>query len=132
MLSLNAYEMGLLAGLIMKDPELMLGGLKGVFEQLVTIKRQIERECGVTTEFLPNGQLKMIDADGNVIIREPFPYEMEIDRWDVEAWAARSRKGEVCGIFGCPNKPTVKCKHCFNMYCEEHKFVLDTPGHPKD
>lgn len=54
---------------------------------------------------------------------------MLIDIWDVELWAAKSRKGEVCGIFGCPNKPTIKCEHCFNMYCEEHKFVLDTPAH---
>ncbi|TET10082.1 hypothetical protein E3J84_04470 [Candidatus Aerophobetes bacterium] len=57
---------------------------------------------------------------------------IEIDRWDVEVWAAKSRKGEVCGILGCQNKPVVKCKHCFNMYCEEHKGVLNTPAHPKE
>jgi len=56
--------------------------------------------------------------------------EIKIDRWDVEIWAARSRKGEVCGILGCPNKPLVKkCPHCGNHYCQEHAFVIDTPGH---
>jgi len=55
---------------------------------------------------------------------------MEIDRWDLEVLAAKSRKGEVCGILGCQNKPTVKCKHCFNMYCEEHRLVLNTSAHP--
>jgi len=54
---------------------------------------------------------------------------MEIDRWDIEAWAAKSRKGEVCGIFGCLDRPVVKCAHCGNYYCEEHSFVLKTPGH---
>ncbi|MBA7546933.1 hypothetical protein ES705_39334 [subsurface metagenome] len=54
---------------------------------------------------------------------------IEIDRWDVEAWAARSRKGEVCGILGCQNKPVKKCFHCGNHYCQEHAFVLDTLGH---
>jgi len=57
---------------------------------------------------------------------------VEFDRWDIEAWAARSRKGEVCGIFGCPNKPTTKCKHCFNMYCDEHKAVIQLPTHQGD
>jgi len=51
------------------------------------------------------------------------------DLWDAELWAARSRKGEVCGIYGCSSKPIVKCEHCLNMYCHEHKFVLDMPGH---
>lgn len=54
---------------------------------------------------------------------------MKIDRWDVEVWAAKSRNGEVCGVFGCQNKPEVKCDHCSNMYCEEHACVLNTPGH---
>lgn len=57
---------------------------------------------------------------------------IDIDKWDVEMWAAKSRKGEVCGIFGCPNKPTTKCEHCGNMYCEEHKWVIKTPAHPRE
>ena len=52
-------------------------------------------------------------------------------KFDVEIWAAKSRKGEVCGILGCGETPVVKCDHCGNHYCEEHKFVLETPGHPE-
>lgn len=54
---------------------------------------------------------------------------IEIDRWDVELWSARSRCREVCGILGCPNRPVLRCAHCENWYCFEHKAVLSTPGH---
>lgn len=49
----------------------------------------------------------------------------------VDEWAEKSRRGEVCGILGCKNKPVNKCPHCGNHYCQEHAFVLDTPGHQK-
>lgn len=55
--------------------------------------------------------------------------EIEIDRWDVEDWAAHSRKGAVCGIFGCRGKPVERCSHCGNHYCEEHRWVIYGPGH---
>ena len=54
---------------------------------------------------------------------------MSIDLATIELWAARSRKCEVCGIYLCQQQPTVRCSHCENWYCEEHKFVIDTPGH---
>lgn len=44
-------------------------------------------------------------------------------------WAARSRKGEVCGILGCFIKPIRKCPHCGNYYCEEHSVVIDSVAH---
>ena len=47
----------------------------------------------------------------------------DVDRWDIELWAANSRKGEVCGIIGCHNKPVTKCERCLNWYCEEHKDI---------
>lgn len=47
-----------------------------------------------------------------------------------EEWAERSRRKEVCGILGCIQKPTVKCNHCQNYYCEGHKIVIGTPAHP--
>ena len=50
---------------------------------------------------------------------------------DVEIWAAKSRMGEVCGILGCDKQPYSKCEHCGNHYCEEHKWVIGLPGHPK-
>ena len=56
---------------------------------------------------------------------------MEIDRWDVEEWAARSRMGKVCGIYGCPNMPMpeARCPHCGNNYCFEHRWVINSPAH---
>ena len=54
---------------------------------------------------------------------------MELNRWDIELWAAKSRKGEVCGILGCPGGPFIKCGHCDNHYCRDHCFVIALPGH---
>lgn len=44
-------------------------------------------------------------------------------------WKIRSEKGDLCGILGCFDKPAVICHHCNNHYCEEHKWVRDTPAH---
>jgi hypothetical protein len=41
----------------------------------------------------------------------------------IEEWKKRSESGEVCGIFGCEDKPTVHCPRCGNWYCKEHSFV---------
>ena len=49
----------------------------------------------------------------------------------VDEWAEKSRRGEVCGILGCKNKPVIKCPHCGNHYCREHAFVIGGPGHPE-
>ena len=57
--------------------------------------------------------------------------DINMPQMTIDEWAAKSRSGEVCGIFGCRNNPIVRCSHCQNMYCEEHKFVLTTPGHPQ-
>lgn len=52
---------------------------------------------------------------------------IELDFWKMQLWAVQSRKGEVCGIFQCNNKPVVQCKHCGGWYCKEHKSVLSIP-----
>jgi hypothetical protein len=54
---------------------------------------------------------------------------IHLERGDIETWAARSRKGEVCGIFGCSGEPVIKCGHCNNHYCREHCFVIAQLGH---
>lgn len=51
--------------------------LKPVWEQLIAFKKQAEEEAGVKKEVLPGGMLKITDKDGNVIIREPYPFEVE-------------------------------------------------------
>ncbi len=41
-------------------------------------------------------------------------------------WAYKSSLGRCCGILGCNNPPPfIKCEHCGNHYCKEHKIVLD-------
>ena len=41
----------------------------------------------------------------------------------IDDWRERSEKGEVCGILGCQNKPTIQCPRCLNWYCGEHKVI---------
>ena len=49
----------------------------------------------------------------------------------LEEWKRKSKAGELCGILGCFSKPEVKCKHCSNYYCSEHKYVIGTPAHKR-
>jgi hypothetical protein len=56
-------------------------------------------------------KLKVDEYTGN----SEVPTESEINQW-----TRRSRKGGVCGIVNCFNKPTKRCKKCTNCYCSEH------------
>lgn len=49
----------------------------------------------------------------------------------VGLWAERSKRNEVCGILGCLENPTTQCPHCGLHYCDEHKSVIDGPGHQR-
>jgi len=49
--------------------------------------------------------------------------EKDIFGMQIGEWKKRSERGEVCGIFGCEDKPTVHCTRCGNWYCKEHSFV---------
>ena len=76
-LKLNSFECGVLQGVIMQLDDRKRPALSGVWEQLVEIKRQVEQEAGVKKEVIPGGMLRITDRDGNVIIRAPYPYEVE-------------------------------------------------------
>ena len=76
-LHLNGFELGFLTGLIMQADDRTRLALDGVWKQLMTIKKVIEEEAGVTKEVLPGGMIKSTDKDGTVIIREPLPHEIE-------------------------------------------------------
>jgi hypothetical protein len=39
-------------------------------------------------------------------------------------WMHNSKLGEVCGIFGCVEKPVAQCSSCQCWYCEKHKAHL--------
>lgn len=76
-LSVNPFESGVLMGVIMKAESHIRDSLSGVYKQLLDMKKEIEQAEGVTKQVLPGGMLKISDADGNVIIREPYPWEIE-------------------------------------------------------
>ena len=76
-LHLNCFELGVLTGLLIQADDRTRLALDGVLKQLMTIKKVIEEEAGVTKEVLPGGMIKSTDKDGTVIIREPLPHEIE-------------------------------------------------------
>jgi len=72
----TSFELGILTALIMQSDEKTQQALKPVWEQLIALKKRFEEEAGVKKEVLRGGRLKITDKDGNVIIREPYPWEV--------------------------------------------------------
>jgi len=73
----NALQCGALMAMVMTANPQAQQILDGVQKQLIAIKKQFEEDAGVTKEVLPGGIIKSTDKDGTVIIREPFPHEVE-------------------------------------------------------
>ena len=42
---------------------------------------------------------------------------------DPREWEKRSESGELCGMLGCNNPPTIQCPQCKTHYCDEHKVI---------
>jgi len=40
---------------------------------------------------------------------------------EIEQWGIQSKKGLLCGIFGCNEPVDIRCKICNGGYCKEHK-----------
>lgn len=76
-IKLTSFEMGILTGVIMQLDDKNQRALKPVWEQLIAFKKQAEEEARVKKEVLPGGMLRITDRDGNVIIRAPYPFEVE-------------------------------------------------------
>ena len=74
-LEADALTCGMLFGLIEKEG--IQADMKDIWDQLVAIKRAVEKEAGVVKEVLPGGMLKVTDRDGNTIIRPPYSFEVE-------------------------------------------------------
>ncbi len=72
----NAFEGGVLTGVIMQSDDRSQRALKPVLDQLIDIKKQSELDAGVKKEIIPGGMLKLTDKDGNVVTREPYPWEV--------------------------------------------------------
>lgn len=76
-ITVNAFESGVLMGMIEGAKEHLKPSLKGVQSQLIAIKKDIEKAEGVVKHLLPNGMLEITDNDGNQIIRSPYSWEVE-------------------------------------------------------
>ncbi len=77
-LKLNAFESGALLSMLHKPANIVQKlGLGEVIKQLIGHQKTMQRNAGVTKEFLPDGRLKMSDRYGNTVIREPFEWEKE-------------------------------------------------------
>jgi len=75
--TVNAFEAGVLMGMIEGAEERIKPSLSGVRKQLVALKKDIEKADGVVKTLLPTGMLEIIDEDGNRITRPPYSWEIE-------------------------------------------------------
>ena len=76
-IKMNAFEAGVLMGMIEGVEERIKPSLIGVRSQLIAMKQDIEKAEGVTKKLLPGGMLEIKDTDGNLIIRAPYSWEIE-------------------------------------------------------
>lgn len=75
--TVNAFEAGVLMGMIEGAEERVKPSLSRVRSQLIAMKRDLEKAEGVVKKLLPNGRLEITDEDGNRIIRPPYSWEVE-------------------------------------------------------
>ena len=76
-IQVNAFEAGLLMGMIEDAEARIKPSLSGVRGQLIALKRDIEKADGVTKKLLPNGMIEINDEDGNRITRFPYSWEVK-------------------------------------------------------
>lgn len=76
-ITVNAFEAGTLMGMIESAEDRIKPSLSGIRSQLILMKRDIEKDAGVTKTILPGGILEIKDEDGNRIIRPPYSWEIE-------------------------------------------------------
>lgn len=58
-----------------------------------------------------------------MVEKENDDYAKNAFGMQVAEWKQRSECGDVCGIFGCEDKPTIHCHHCGNWYCNDHSLI---------
>ena len=76
-ISVNAFEAGVLMGMMEKEGDRVRHPLSNVWKQLVELKKKVEEAEGVVKKILPNGMLELSDPYGNRIIRPPYSWEIE-------------------------------------------------------
>jgi len=75
-IEVNAFEAGVLMGMIEKEGGRVRSPLSNVWRQLVELKKKYEKDAGVVKRLLPNGSLEITDVYGNRIIRPPYSWEI--------------------------------------------------------
>lgn len=76
-IQVSVFEAGVLMGLIESAEERVKPSLSGIRNQLIAMKKDIEKAHGVVKKILPDGMLELTDEDGNRIIRLPYSWEVE-------------------------------------------------------
>jgi hypothetical protein len=45
-----------------------------------------------------------------------------------DEWSERSKRGEVCNVLGCQDKPSTQCPTCSHYYCYDdilnHRHII--------
>jgi hypothetical protein len=76
-LTSNLTEMGALMGWLDRTKAWQNYLLRGLYNRLAEIKRQIEKQDGVKKTLLPNGLIRVVDIDGTTITRPPLFWELK-------------------------------------------------------
>jgi len=75
-ITLNAFEAGVLMGMLEGAEDRIKQPLSEVWRQLILLKRDLEKADGVVKTIRPDGLLEIVDDDGNRIIRPPYSFEI--------------------------------------------------------
>lgn len=76
-LKADGLQCGALMAIIMTANPMTRQICDSLWKQLIAIKKQAEEDAGVKKEILPGGAIMSTDKDGTVIIREPYPHEID-------------------------------------------------------
>jgi predicted nucleic acid-binding protein len=64
--------------------------------------------------------MTMVDVTNANTIKNLFDDISKYERFTVEEWRDRSKKGEVCAVIACLNPSKNRCPTCFLHYCYQH------------
>lgn len=76
-ITVNSFEAGILIGMVEDAEERIKPRLSGIRDQLIKIKKDIEKDAGVIKKLLPDGMLEVKAKNGIRIVRPPYSWEIE-------------------------------------------------------
>ena len=74
---IDAFQGGILTGLIAGLDVNRRAALDSVFKQLIEMKKNIEEADGVTRILIGNNRVQLTDKDGTSIVRDLYPWEID-------------------------------------------------------